>query len=224
MLGGFIEGSDVTTRVHSYEYPWGVGYLCAVVTPSDLLDDLTSKSLFDSLGGMPGDEESPPVALARATIESHILHERTLDLPTDLSGVLASKAGAFVSLHRKDQLRGCIGTTGPTRPSLAEEIMANAVQAATRDPRFPPLDVSELADLEISVDVLHEPESVLGLDDLDPSRYGVIVTRDWRRGLLLPDLEGVDTATAQVEIAKRKASIAPEESVTIERFRVDRYR
>ena len=127
------------------------------------------------------------------------------------------------SLHRGGDLRGCIGTIAPTQPTLAAEIVHNAIQAATADPRFDPLRPHELDDLEISVDVLQPPEPA-DFDDLDPKTWGVIVSADWRRGLLLPDLEGVDTAAEQVGIAMRKAGIAPGETVRLERFRVDRYR
>jgi AmmeMemoRadiSam system protein A len=120
-------------------------------------------------------------------------------------------------------LRGCIGTITPFRENLAGEICHNAIQAATCDPRFPPVAPEELDDLEISVDVLHEPEVVAGLQDLDAHRYGVIVTNGFRRGLLLPDLEGVDTPEQQVSIAMHKAGIASGETVTLERFQVDRY-
>jgi len=136
--------------------------------------------------------------------------------------VLKQRRGAFVSLHRNGQLRGCIGTIAPTTPSLAEEIIHNAIQAATADPRFPPMTADELDGLEISVDVLSTPEPAT-MDDLDPREYGVIVSADWRRGLLLPDLDGVDTVEQQVAIARQKAGIGPNERITIERFRVDRY-
>ena len=120
-------------------------------------------------------------------------------------------------------LRGCIGTIAPTASTLAEEIVHNAIQAATADPRFPAMTADELDGLDISVDVLHEPEPAT-LEDLDPRVWGVIVSSDWRRGLLLPDLEGVDTAEDQVLISMRKAGIGPGEQISLQRFRVDRYR
>jgi len=128
-----------------------------------------------------------------------------------------------VSLHTGGALRGCIGTIGPTQPTLAEEIVHNAVQASTADPRFPPLTESELDSLEIKVDVLHPPERVGSLGELDPSVYGVITTCGWKRGLLLPDLEGVDTCEQQVAIAMSKGGIQEGEPISLERFKVDRY-
>jgi AmmeMemoRadiSam system protein A len=128
-----------------------------------------------------------------------------------------------VSLHEDGRLRGCIGTIAPTRPSLAEEIAHNAVAAATEDPRFPPLRAEELDRLEIKVDVLHAPEHAGSFSDLDPKTYGVITTCGSRRGLLLPDLEGVDTCEDQVAIAMQKGGIAAGEPIRLERFKVDRY-
>ncbi|MCX8006776.1 MAG: AmmeMemoRadiSam system protein A [Coriobacteriia bacterium] len=218
-LSGFMPGAS--TRVLAYEGPWGVGYLTAVAGDASLLDELATPEA-GVRGGMPGDEEPPPVALARRAIETYVRTRRVID-PGPAEGLLARAAGAFVSLHRGEELRGCIGTIAPTAPNLAQEIVHNAIQAATADPRFPPVAPEELDDLEISVDVLHEPEPC-SFEDLDPKRYGVIVSADWRRGLLLPDLEGVDTPEQQVAIAMRKAGIAAGERVRLERFRVDRYR
>lgn len=218
-LSGAIPGA--ASRLLAYEGPWGVGYLTAVVGPAALLDSLATPEAGVK-GGMPGEPESEPVALARRTIETFVRERRVIE-PGTPTGLLATRAGAFVSLHRGPDLRGCIGTIGPTASNLAEEIIHNAIQAATADPRFPSLEPSELADLEISVDVLHEAECC-DFGDLDPKEYGVIVSCDWRRGLLLPDLEGVDTPEAQVDIAMRKAGIEPTERVHLERFKVDRYR
>lgn len=214
-LGGFLAGSGFETRVLAYEGPWGVGYTTAVAASPDLL------ALLDTPEAREDSQESEPVALARRAIETFVREHRIIS-PPEPEGLLKKRAGAFVSLHRNGQLRGCIGTIAPTTPSLAEEIVHNAIQAATADPRFPPLTVDELDGLEISVDVLHTPEPAT-MDDLDPSVYGVIVSADWRRGLLLPDLDGVDTAEQQVAIARQKAGIGPGERITIERFCVDRY-
>jgi MEMO1 family protein len=134
-------------------------------------------------------------------------------------------AGTFVSLHKFGELRGCIGTFLPQRSNVAEEIIENAIASATRDPRFPPVREEELDDLEVSVDVLTEPEAVASEADLDPKIYGVIVTdpESYRRGLLLPALEQVKTAEQQVAIARQKAYIGPDEPVRLYRFRVKRY-
>jgi AmmeMemoRadiSam system protein A len=168
-------------------------------------------------------EEHALVQLARKTIETYITQRVTLKPPKTLADLMKTRAGAFVSLHRGGQLRGCIGTIEPQRENLAQEIIANAISAASSDPRFPPLTRDELADLEISVDVLSEPERISTLAGHDPKEYGLIVQSGNRRGLLLPDLEGVDTAEQQVQICLRKAWIDPKEPYQMYRFRVVRY-
>jgi len=167
---------------------------------------------------------SPLVELAKETIRSYVCTGSTPDLPKNLSPELRGRAGVFVSIHKKDgSLRGCIGTFEPATPNIATEIIQNAVSAATSDPRFPPITPEELDDLDISVDVLSPPERVYSLSDLDPKRYGVIVRSGWRCGLLLPDLEGVDSAEQQVSIAMRKAGILPGEEIELLRFTVKRH-
>ena len=220
-LGGVIP--DAETRVLSYEGPWGVGYLTALAASPGLLETLRDETPTTGRKGgrRPGSAESEPVALARKTIETYVRERRVLD-PGTPTGLLAGRAGAFVSLHRKGGLRGCIGTICATAPTLAQEIVHNAIQAASADPRFPELARDELDDLEISVDVLGDAESC-ALADLDPATYGVIVSCDWRRGLLLPDLEGIDTPEEQVSIAMAKAGISSDERVRLERFKVERY-
>jgi MEMO1 family protein len=164
----------------------------------------------------------PLVALARTAIETYVRGEgRLKDLPPELAG--HERAGAFVSLHLNtdDSLRGCIGTFMPTRASLGEEIVSNAISAATHDPRFRPVTAAELPLLDISVDVLEPPEEISGIHELDPKIYGVIVqTADGRQALLLPDLEGVDTADVQVRLTCRKGGIDPD----CDRFRMFRFR
>ena len=223
-LGGFLGPDPVPTRVLSYEGPWGVGYLTAVAGSSieGAGGPGESTAPSGSKGGRAGEEESEIVSLARRAIETYVSSGRRLGSPRLASSDYPDRAGAFVSLHREDALRGCIGTILPTRDALAEEVAANAVEAATRDPRFPPVTPGELADLDVKVDVLRAPESCQ-LDDLDPKRFGVIVTSGSRRGLLLPDLEGVDDVETQVAIAMSKAGITPGEPCSLERFQVDRY-
>ena len=169
-------------------------------------------------------ESSPLVELARKTVGTYVRTGKVPQAPSPLPEEMKQRAGVFVSIHlRNGDLRGCIGTFEPMAENVAQEIIHNAVSAATRDPRFPPIGERELADLEISVDVLSPPERVQGLQDLDPKCYGVIVRCGWRRGLLLPDLEGVDTCEQQVSIAMRKAGIHPGEPVELERFTVNRH-
>jgi AmmeMemoRadiSam system protein A len=171
------------------------------------------------------EEKSPHARLARAAIEAWVREGKRLaleDMGDERQG-LVGKAAAFVCLKKGGDLRGCIGTFQPTQETLAEEIAVNAVSAACRDPRFPPVSEQELASLDISVDVLSEPEPVSDASQLDPSRYGVIVKRESRIGLLLPDLEGVDSVERQLEIARNKAGINPHEPIQLYRFTVDRF-
>jgi AmmeMemoRadiSam system protein A len=167
----------------------------------------------------------PLVRLARAALEAYVRERRVLD-PATLPGLEPRRAGVFVSLHLPDgSLRGCIGTIEPTRARIEDEIVGNAISAATRDPRFYPLTEAELEGLDISVDVLGEPEEVAGPADLDPKTYGIIVeTADGRRALLLPDLEGVDTVDQQLRITCRKGGIDPDrDRYRIFRFKVERH-
>jgi hypothetical protein len=169
----------------------------------------------------------PLVELAKKAIETHVRARKTISPPSpgERTPEMKDKAGVFVSLHTKKDgaLRGCIGTFQPAQSNVADEIIHNAISAATRDPRFHPIQPDELDDLDISVDVLTEPEPVDGVEQLDAKKYGVIVQSGWRKGLLLPDLEGVDTPEYQIEICRRKAGIGPKEPVKLYRFEVKRY-
>jgi AmmeMemoRadiSam system protein A len=162
--------------------------------------------------------------LARESLETFLKEGRLMDVPEGLPEDMSKKAGIFVSLKKNGQLRGCIGTIEPTGRPVADEVIRFAVISATEDPRFPPVREEELPELAYSVDVLGEPEAVSGMDELDAKVYGVIVSKGYRRGVLLPDLETVDTPGEQVDIALRKAGILPQEDYTIERFRVERHR
>ena len=170
--------------------------------------------------------ESVPVQLARGAVE-HYAKEGKLWTPDyPLPDELTSRAaGVFVSLHKDGDLRGCMGTIAPVQQDIAHEILRNAVCASSEDPRFPPVEVSELTALEYHVDVLGSPETVNSEDELDPKIYGIIVTVGFNQGLLLPDLPGIETAAEQVSIAMRKAGISPSmrRAVLLERFRVTRY-
>lgn len=166
----------------------------------------------------------PLVQLAKETVESYVKEGKPPQPPAELAPEMKERAGVFVSLKIGGMLRGCIGTFEPTKPNVAEEIIANAVSSATRDPRFLPVGPEELSQLEYSVDVLTEPEPVDSEADLDANRYGVIVESGWKKGLLLPDLERVDTVEQQLEITRAKAGIGPDEPVNLYRFEVKRYR
>ena len=166
----------------------------------------------------------PLVKLAKVTVEQYVLEGNTLKPPDDPADEMTERAGVFVSIKKKGELRGCIGTFQPVTENVAFEVIQNAISAATQDPRFPPVNSSELELLEYSVDVLTEPEKVASKKDLDPKKYGVIVKSGNRKGLLLPDLEGVDTIDEQVSIATMKAGIYLGEDIELYRFEVKRYK
>lgn len=163
------------------------------------------------------------VKLAKDTINSFVRKEKLPDLTGLPDEMLNNRAGAFVSVHEFGMLRGCIGTIAATCDSIAEEIRENAISAVSRDPRFLPVREDELENLEINVDILGDAEDISSPDELDVKRYGVIVTNGRRRGLLLPDLEGVDTVEQQIDIARQKAGIAPGEKLSLQRFEVVRH-
>ncbi len=166
----------------------------------------------------------PLVELAKRAVEEYVKNNKVIPVPEILTLEMKEKAGVFVSIKKHGQLRGCIGTFMPTCENVASEIIRNAICAATEDPRFPPVHEDELKDLTYSVDVLSPLEKVANIRELDPKRYGVIVCSGYRKGLLLPDLEGVDTIEEQLRIAKLKAGIVEDEKFDIFRFEVRRYR
>jgi AmmeMemoRadiSam system protein A len=222
MLVAFGATSELplSCEVLNYEAPFGVGYLVAQLTNQKLSGPSHSIDQQADISG----EDLP--ALARKAVETFVLTDSPIESPENPSGLLKERAACFVSIKTLDgDLRGCIGTIEPTRDTLAEELIANAINAATRDPRFMPISASELPHLRYSVDILSASEPAT-FEELDPAVYGVIVEDEsgLRRGLLLPDIEGVDTTEKQVGIASRKAGIPPGTTVKLSRFRVQRFR
>ena len=229
MMAGALDGKRLETERLSHEGTFGVGYgICTYrVTGDDPERSLLTKwrerrrkTLQEKR-----EKEDPWVRLARAEVNAWVAEHRRVALPDDLPPeMVKEQAGVFVSLHKAGALRGCIGTIEPTQRCVAEEIIENAISASTRDPRFRPVQEDELEDLEISVDVLTAPEKITSMDQLDVKRYGVIVSKGRKRGLLLPDLEGVDTVEEQVSIALRKAGLSEREKhYELERFEVIRH-
>ncbi len=164
------------------------------------------------------------VELAVKAIRKYVTEGIKIAAPHPLPEDMKLRAATFVSIKKDGDLRGCIGTILPVKANLAEEIIENAISAATRDPRFPPVGPEELDGLSISVDLLSEPETVESIAMLDAKKYGVIVQSGRRRGLLLPDIEGVDTPEEQIAICRRKGGIVLDDEITLQRFTVTRYK
>ena len=239
MMAGALDGTGVMSERLSHEGTFGVGYgVCtyAVTGPDEnrhFLDSWRERRRAELERKRCGEDIF--VRLARAGVASAVRDGHRLsregilsvlgNAPRDAEQeLLGRRAGTFVSIHKNGSLRGCIGTISPTCSCIAEEIARNAVSASTQDPRFPAIRPEELDDLEISVDVLGETEHISSPDELDVKRYGVIVTKGIRRGLLLPNLDGVDTVEDQIDIALRKAGLAPDtEGYELERFEVVRH-
>ncbi|MBO6150532.1 MAG: AmmeMemoRadiSam system protein A [Clostridium sp.] len=228
MMAGAFDGLEVKAERLSHQDVTGVGYGICTFYPGEkkeerhFLDAWLKKQEKELQEKREASDAY--VRLARASLENYILKKKRLALPEGLpEEMTGQRAGAFVSIHKHGKLRGCIGTFLPVTGSVAEEILRNAVSAATEDPRFDPITPEELPWLDISVDVLGTPEQVESPADLDPKKYGVIVSSGRKRGLLLPDLDGVDTAEDQIAICRQKGGIGKHEKVTLERFEVVRH-
>lgn len=229
MMAGALDAKAVRAELLSYEGPFGVGYAVAsfVVEGEDAarrFDKVYMQSESDRLRAEKAAEDAF-VRLARLSVETRVTSGDAAPMPADLPDELKNRrAGVFVSLKKHGRLRGCIGTISPTADSIAQEILHNAVSAACEDPRFDPVTPDELPLLSYSVDVLSPPEPIESAKQLDARRYGVIVQCGRRRGLLLPNLEGVDTVEKQIAIARQKAGIAEGEPVRLSRFEVVRHK
>ncbi len=239
IMAGALDRTEVSCELLSHEGPFGVGYGIAAFAPVGTEGACDERAFLEQYEQWHEDDlrarraaEDELVSLARLALETYVysggIRVRVDDLPdgrTLSPELLEQRAGCFVSLKIDGELRGCIGTIAPTQASLAEEICQNAVSAGRSDPRFHPVEVDELAELVYDVDVLGKPEPVASEAELDPKRYGVIVsTADGRRGLLLPDLDGVDTVDEQVRIAAQKGGIdLVGDDYRLERFEVVRH-
>ena len=228
IMAGALDGIAVKAAALSHQDVTGVGYgICTFYPqgedPERCFLDAYLRRLSDEMQAKEANSDAY-VRLARRSLETFITQGKKLSVPEDLPEEMHKmRAGAFVSIHKHGKLRGCIGTIFPTTGSVAQEIIQNAVSAATQDPRFDPITKDELKWLEINVDILGKPEKIASISELDVKRYGVIVSHGYKRGLLLPDLEGVDTPQQQVEIAMSKGGIRKGEPYTLERFEVIRH-
>ena len=228
IMAGAFDGLRVKAEVLSHQDVTGVGYGICTFYPEGADGERHFLKIYQEKTERECREKAEKsdafVRLARASVEAWVLRHERISVPEGLpEEMLARRAGTFVSLHRNGSLRGCIGTIMAVRENVAEEIIDNAISACSRDPRFLPVAAGELAGLEISVDVLGDLEPVASPDELDVRRYGVIVTHGRKRGLLLPNLDGVDTVADQIRIARRKGGIRESEPVSLERFEVVRH-
>jgi len=228
VMAGVLDGLAIKSTVLSYEGPFGVGYGVAAfnilgIDNSRKFDIIYKKNLM--MEKVDEEKTNPYLKLAKSTLETYIKTGSVLELPEDLPEEMKNnRAGAFVSLKIDGQLRGCIGTIFPTEESLGKEIIRNTILSGTKDNRFKPISKEELADLEYSVDILGNPEVIDTKEVLDVKKYGVIVTSGNKRGLLLPNLDGINDIDTQIAIAREKAGIAPDEKYTLERFQVVRHK
>lgn len=228
MMAGAFDGLSVRAEALSHEDVTGVGYGICTFYPQGRDEERHFLFQYEKKREAEiqkrRENSDAYVRLAYQAVDYYVLHRRYLPIPEDIDEELINgRAGTFVSIHKEGLLRGCIGTIAPTRDNIAQEIIANAVSACSRDPRFSPVSEDELKDLEISVDVLGETEDVSSPEELDVKRYGVIVSCGERRGLLLPDLDGVDTVEEQIDIARKKGGIGKDEDYTLQRFEVIRH-
>ena len=228
IMGGAFDGTAVKAERLVHQDVTGVGYGICTFYPEEADDsrhflERKMTELEDELRSK-REKSDEYVRLAREAVEAYVLRHEVIDVPAGLPDeMLSTQAGAFVSIHEHGELRGCIGTISATRSCVAEEIIGNAISSSTRDPRFPAIKPDELPWLDINVDVLGEPEDIDSEDELDVKRYGVIVSCGHRRGLLLPDLDGIDTPQQQVEIAMKKGGIHKFEKYKLQRFEVIRH-
>ncbi len=228
ILAGCFDGMNVQVEKYSYEGPFGIGYGVCAYTPKgksarrcflEIQKEIMEKTLQQRKA-----KEDPIVRLARQALESLILKEEKLVVPDGIPETfLQEKAGVFVSLYKNERLRGCVGSIEPTASNIVEEIIRSAQSAGTRDTRFMPVQPNELDELTYRVDILSEPEDIQTHAELDVQKYGVIVSRGFKKALLLPELEEVHTVEQQVSLAKEKAGIAEKERVKMQRFTVQRY-
>lgn len=229
VMAGALDGRELKSELLSYENTFGIGYGTASFIPCGEDDDRRFLDVYVKHEDLRlrdiKAKEDEYVKLARYSIENYIKTGKIASLPENIpEEMLARKAGVFVSLKKHGSLRGCIGTISPMTKNVASEILKNAVTAATDDPRFDPVETHELPEIVYSVDVLSPAEPVKSIASLDSTRYGVIVTSGHKRGLLLPNLEGVDSPEQQIEIALKKAGIRDDETFGIERFEVIRHK
>ncbi len=227
MMAGALDKIKVKSEFLSHQDVTGVGYGLWSFIPIEEDENRNIKEKYleaEKERIKIKKDKNDYLRLAYKTIEEIVKNNKTIDVPNDISEELRNnKSAMFTSIHKFGKLRGCVGTFLPTRDSIAEELIYSAVNASTKDFRFPTITEDELPYLDVTVYKLHEPEKVEDRNTLDPKKYGVVVSSQYKRGLLLPDLPGIDTVEEQIQIARRKGNILPDEEIEIERFLVEKY-
>ncbi|MBP5679288.1 MAG: AmmeMemoRadiSam system protein A [Bacilli bacterium] len=222
MMAGCLDCMALESKFYSHEGVTGVGYgICSF----HLMGDDPTRNFGDQYLSKKREkvENDPYVMLAKEAVYQYVIDKKVDSLPSWIKDEMPGKAGVFVSIHEFHELRGCVGTFLPTTPVVWKEIIRNAIAACSEDNRFQPIQPEELPFLNITVDVLSPPKYIDRMEELDPKKYGIIVSSGPRRGLLLPDLEGIDDVDTQVKIAMRKGNIAPKDPITIQKFQVVRH-
>lgn len=227
ILAGCFDGMTLTAEKYSYEAPFGVGYGVCTYLPKGKSE---RRAFFEQQQGIQArklqerkEKEDEALKLARLALENLIVREEKISVPAGTSAELTERrAGVFVSIYRNGRLRGCVGSIDPTG-NIAEEIIRSAQCAATRDTRFMPVQPNELDELRYCVDILSQPEEISGEEALDAEKYGVIISRGFKKGLLLPKLEGIDTVEQQMAAVREKAGIGAKDRVKMQRFTVERH-
>lgn len=228
ILAGALDKEDIDAKALSHEDVTGVGYgICSFIPKGENLNrNFRDKYLEKEQERINKKRHSDNdyIKLAYMTIDKIVKEDKVLEVPNNISKeLLEEKSAMFTSIHEFDKLRGCVGTFIPTQDNIAEELINSSINASVRDFRFPKITEEELPYIDVSVYKLFPPELVEDKEMLDPKKYGIIVSSEYKRGLLLPDLPGIDTIDEQITIARRKGNILPDEDITIERFLVEKY-
>lgn len=226
ILFGLYDKKIFKSKILSYEFPFGVGYLVASLNEMDGISPSVENKLKKWLISKKINIkklENDYIRLARDTVEFFVKNKKRPFFDRNKYNIPFKSAACFVTLKNESGLRGCIGSAYPLRQDLFQEIIENAISVCDKDDRFEEVDESELSELFISVDVISEPQKVGGILDLNPKKFGIVVETKEKQGVLLPEIEGIRTPSDQLRLALKKAGIDEYEEYTIKRFTVERH-
>ncbi len=223
---GVLDSKDFDTTYYGYEKPYGIGYamLSYKVKPEGERPSLLNAYLDEQreLARRRRENADPYAKLCYEAIKAYLLEDKVIPVPEGFPSSGKKRGSCFVTVKKCGNMNGCLGTIQPTKKNLGEEIIANAIEASTDDPRFLSLNESDLDYLTFEVDVVSRLEPCK-FADLDPERYGIVVTNGPRRGVLLPGLSEITDPKAQLDIALKKAGIAREERYSLQRFEITKH-